>query len=223
MSARNNKSYNTPRSNPNTQRSQPSLNQDQDLKKFQNSSLPTLILSCFKDGIPTSFTIGDYNLLSLIIKALLNHNEDVELSAASAYFTAYYSMFFHAIILGIQEAHGIYGSRAFGAENFKRVNLVLRQSLLIGFCLYFSIGILPYFWMRNLLRIFGNRESLIEKACKMVAWSFPGMGLRLVNDCMKPFLQNQSQELLRDYGWAYEYYYNFLTQIKEDPKLQILN
>jgi Na+-driven multidrug efflux pump len=181
------------------------------IQKFEQGSIFSLVVTCFKDGIPSSFTIGDYNLLTLLTKALLSQDDDVELSAASSYFTAYYSLFFVTAVLAIQETQGIYGSRAFGKRKYRQLNLIMRQSLFAGFLLYTTFGILPYFGLRPILAKFGNSESLIQKSCKMILCCYPGMGIRLINDCIKPFLQSQGQELLKEYGWFYFRYFALIS------------
>ena len=41
----------------------------------------------------------------------------------------------------------------------------------------------------------------------MIFCAFPGMMVRLINDCVKPFFQNQSEELLNEFGRVYFTYF----------------
>jgi Na+-driven multidrug efflux pump len=71
----------------------------------------------------------------------------------------------------------------------------------------FTVGILPFFGLKRLLVLTGNSPQLIQKSLDMIFYAFPGMGIRLVSDCAKPFFQNQSEKLLNEFGKVYCLYF----------------
>lgn len=105
-----------------------------------------------------------------------------------------------AISYGVMECQGILGSQALGEKNFAKVNLRLRQGIVVGL-VYFAIGTcLPTLFIDSILPLFGVQEELTEIVRELIIWTLPSTAIRIVNDNLKTFLQNQGQ--LNKVGYA---------------------
>lgn len=169
-------------------------------------TLKSLVKSALTTGIPSSFSVGDYYLLLLTTKIMISSTGNTQLLACSAYFTAYFSLLLHAINLGTVETQGILGSQAYGRKEYKRTNLFLRQALLLETFLFAFLTVLPSFFFSGFLRKYVIEEDnhtkigLAEKSQKMIMMALPGMFLRLINDNIKVFIQNQDESLIKKLG-----------------------
>lgn len=90
-----------------------------------------------KEGIPNALMLADYYVVILVIKLCLSMANNQTNTAASAYFTVYYSLMLHCTNYAIVETQGILGSKDIGAKNFKLNSLRFRQSVTSGLILFF--------------------------------------------------------------------------------------
>lgn len=178
------------------------LIRERELIDSDDYSLKKLAIVSLKEGLTNAITTGDYPLLQLITKFCLGYEGNVELIAASAFFTVFFALSVHAFSVGMTDAHGIFSARGLAEKNYKRSNLILRQSLLMCGIFFILFALLPSFYFRIPLQyIFKTSENLTNKSMRMIYWGLPGMFLRLLNDQLKVYTQNlgKSKELGRKF------------------------
>lgn len=67
-----------------------------------------------KEGLPTSFSYGDFFLCSLVCRLFLGKTDNLDLIASTGYYGAFYSILMQAFNFGVIEVQGILASRAIG-------------------------------------------------------------------------------------------------------------
>jgi Na+-driven multidrug efflux pump len=96
-----------------------------------------------------------------------------------------------AISYGVMECQGILGSQALGEKNYAKVNLRLRQGIVVGLT-YFVIGTcIPTVFIDDILPLFGVQAELNQIVKELIIWTLPSTAIRIINDNLKTFLQNQ--------------------------------
>lgn len=146
---------------------------------------------CIVEGMPASLCYGDYYICSLICRILLSTNEDINLVASTGYLHAYIGIFMQCMVQGEIEYQGIMGSQAYGAGNYKRVNLYLRQAMFVGLCMFGVFTLLPSFFIEDILFMVGVENELVETSKQLILWGLPAMGMRIISDNFKTFVVNQ--------------------------------
>jgi len=155
-------------------------------------------------GLPTSFTYSDFFICALVLKFMLIHvnSDNVErgtlVVAATAFHGAYFSILMQSINQGVLESHGIKGAKAYTNKNYKRLNQIFRQAIYCCLLFFILVTVLPCFWLDKVLIIIGVEGRQLEIVKKLIYWSFPAMLLRVANDNLKAFIQNQ--DLLAEVG-----------------------
>lgn len=167
---------------------------------IQRKSILKLFYQSVVQSLPTSFSYGDFFINTLVLKLFISSTTDLELIAATAYHSAYFAILMLAISYGVMECQGILGSQALGENNFAKVNLRLRQGIVVGLT-YFAIGTcLPTLFIDDILPLFGVQSELTGIVKELIIWTLPSTCIRIVNDNLKTFLQNQGQ--LNKVGYA---------------------
>lgn len=83
------------------------------------------------------------------------------------------------------------GSQAYGAKNYKRVNLYFRQGLYIGLTLFLLITLIPSLFVDKLLFLIGVENELIATSKSLILWGLPAMGMKVISDNFKTYIVNQ--------------------------------
>ena len=171
-------------------------------KKYDNKDKPPSGCEIFKEsaslGLPTSFTFSDFFLCSLALKFILIYTlpeggESTSIVAATAFHGAYFSILMQSINLGILETQGITGTQAYSKGLFKQLNKICRQALLSCMICFVVLTVIPYFWIDPVLKLIGVEDLQLEIVKELILFSFPAMALRVLNDNIKVFIQNQDK------------------------------
>lgn len=172
----------------------------QEFFNIQKKKILALFFQSVVQSLPTSFSYGDFFINTLVLKLFISSTTDIELIAATAYHSAYFAILMLAISYGVMECQGILGSQALGEKNFPMVNLRLRQGIVVGLT-YFVIGTcLPTLFIDNILPLFGVQPDLTQIVKELIIWTLPSTAIRIINDNLKTFLQNQGE--LNKVGFA---------------------
>jgi Na+-driven multidrug efflux pump len=178
-----------------THRMRRRLEKEEEEKKnffdIENKSMFEFIKLCIVEGMPASLCYGDYYICSLICRILLSTNKNINLVASTGYLHAYIGIFMQCFVQGEIEYQGIMGSQAYGAGNFKRVNLYLRQGLTVGLVFFFLFTLLPTYFLDQILFLVGVEKDLIATSKLLIFWGLPAMGMRVISDNFKTFIVNQ--------------------------------
>lgn len=176
-----------------TQNTKPSPKKIKQNSKYskENESFMTMMKNNLVEGLPSSFTYGDYYACSMILKALVASTTNLNLSAATSYFSFYYGILMYSINTGIMESQSIIGCQAIARKNYKRANLLARQSVLTGL-LYFGLFVLiPIPFLKQIFASIGVLPELLPEIMSLIVWTIPPMISRTINDNLKIFVQNQ--------------------------------
>lgn len=157
-------------------------------KSFRNFTLHSM-----KEGIPTSFCYGDFFICALVCRMFLGARGEIDLIASTAYYSAFYSMLMQAFIFGTIEVQGIFGSQANGKQNYLKMNLYFRQSILTGIIFFFTVTCIPAYFIEVFFPILGVTPELGYHVKSLIWFSLPAMFVRVFNDNFKTFLQNQGK------------------------------
>lgn len=140
--------------------------------------------------------VGDYYLLIAILKNSIMGAGNNTLTAATAFFTVYHSLLLHTTNIALVDTLGIMASQDIGAKKMKYASLRLKQSITIGFLAFFVLTVFPSFFYKNfLINFLGVDSDVAELSQTIVIWSLPAMGVRILNDCLKTFLQSRKKEI----------------------------
>jgi Na+-driven multidrug efflux pump len=173
------------------QRQQEEDEAKKDFFDIENKSMFQFIKLCIVEGLPASLCYGDYYICSLICRILLSTNKDINLVASTGYLHAYIGIFMQCFVQGGIEYQGIMGSQAYGAGNFKRVNLYLRQAMVTGIAFFCVFTLLPTYFIEEILFLVGVNGDLIVTSKSLIMWGLPAMGMRVISDNFKTFIVNQ--------------------------------
>ena len=144
-----------------------------------------IITNSFSQGLPTSFTYGDFYYCMITVRVILSATGQLSLLAASAYATCYFAICMHCLISATVDTHSTLGSQAFGKRNYSKLNLYLKQSLFVGFSLAAVFVVMPCYFLDNILEFFGAQHTLISDTKSIILWSMPGYLVRVLGDNLK--------------------------------------
>ena len=140
-------------------------------------------------GFLSIFTFADFFMCSLILKTFLAGNAPIESTEAAAYMTGFYSITLFAMNVGVVDSQGIYCAQAFSVNQFEKINLLLRQSIVISLILFFIIAFPLSFYVPSILPALGVREDLIGITQSLVFYMMPALIFRMGTDSFKAALQ----------------------------------
>ena len=159
----------------------------------EEQTLPRILLNSFSQGIPTSFTYGDFYYCMITVRVILSSTGQLSLLAASAYSTSYFAICMHCLISATVDTQSTLGSQAFGKRDYQKLNLYLKQSLFVCFSLVFIFVVLPCCFLDTILEFFGAQEDLVGDTKSIILWSMPGYLVRIFGDNLKVYIQNQGK------------------------------
>ena len=159
-----------------------------------------IFINSLTKGIPTSFTYADYYYCILTLKILIGLTPDITLFASTAYFSSYYTVFMLCLITGVIDAQSNSGAQAYGRKDYKKVNLYFRQSLLVAFTLFLAFVASPTIFVERVLLWLNVDPELASESQRLIIISLPAIFMRILNDNIKAFLQNQGY--LQEIGFA---------------------
>jgi len=150
-------------------------------------------LNCISNGFLSMLTFGDYFIIITILMTLLSKMSDNKTIAAAGYQFGFFSVIVFALNTGVVEAMGVYGSQAYSREDYRRVNLILRQTLLILIILFLVFGLFLGNFSDTIYTILGIEEITARLTRKLILLVCPGLFIRSISDILKAFLQSQSK------------------------------
>ena len=156
-------------------------------------TFPKILANSFYQGLPTSFTYGDFYYCMIAIRLILSSTGQLSLLAASAYSTSYFAICMHCLITATVDTNSTLGSQAFGQRNYKKLNLYFKQSIFVCFSLALVFSIVPSFFVGRIFVVFGAQEDLIESTRSLIYCSLPGLLVRILGDNLKVYIQNQGK------------------------------
>ena len=159
----------------------------------EEQTLPRILINSFSQGLPTSFTYGDFYYCMITVRIILSATGQLSLLAASAYATSYFAICMHCLITATVDTNSTLGSQAFGKRNYSKMNLYLKQSLFVCFSLATVFVVLPCCFLDPILGFFGAQEDLVGDTKAIIYWSMPGYLVRVLGDNLKVYIQNQGK------------------------------
>lgn len=113
---------------------------------------------------------------------------NVLITASYGYANAFYLVTVIFMNMGIFTNLGIYTAQLFGAKNFRRVNVILRQSLLLNFIYMVIIPVPCYFLVGPVLSYYGKPQDLIDMTTGAIPRLYPMLFLRVINETLKNYI-----------------------------------
>lgn len=176
------------------------------------SFIKQLISSSFSHGLPNCCLSGDYHITMTMIKNFFIMGGNSDLGAASAFFTAYYSLLVHITNLALNDTQGILGSKDIGLDQMvdqysqgnrcRKPFLRFKQAVITGLIIFSFFCIIPsFFYSLFLMKILDVDEELAVLIQDMVIWALPAMAIRIINDALKTFLQNYKHAKILGYSY----------------------
>ena len=148
-------------------------------------TIPLLLISSFT----SFFSYADYYICSYYLKALISSVCPLYYSEAIGYASGFYGILYFAVISGVQQTVQIYTSQLISTSQGGKINLILRQSILICFGVLFCITLPMVLTQDYVLTAFGVDEKVISLVLYIIIMTFPAMMLRAVTDSSKSMIQ----------------------------------
>ena len=149
-----------------------------------------------------AFSTANHESVIFFLKLFVSFTDDIQLLAASALASSYYTIFLFAPIMAITSAQSIFGSQAFISKKYRHVNLYFRQSVLLSVICVVLHTIFPILLIEilvtklpvNLEKMVDLRTttSLARRTLTLVLGLLPAMLLQALNLNVITFLQNQT-------------------------------
>ena len=118
----------------------------------------------------------------LTLKILIGLTPDITLFASTAYFSSYYTVFMLCLITGVIDAQANCGSQAYGRRDYKKVNLYLRQSLLVALTLFLGFVAFPTVFVERVLLSLQVDPALASQSKTLIIISILAIFMRILND-----------------------------------------
>lgn len=91
---------------------------------------------------------------------------------------------------------GIYTAQLFGSQTFHRLNLILRQTVVLNIFYLVIIPILCFFLVQPMLASFNKDPALIQLTNSAILKLYPILVIRVLNDTLKTLIQNMGKMAL---------------------------
>ena len=151
------------------------------------------VIANLKISLPSCFSIGDYMIVILILKTLIAHTMNLELTTATGYLTTYYNLLLFGVAYGFNESIGIYCAQAWGSNDLTDRNkmfLMFKQAAVMTILYYLTIIVpLSFFFEFVLVNWVGARPEVDEASQQLVIYCLPGMFIRSMTDLFKSYAQ----------------------------------
>lgn len=141
----------------------------------------------------SSFT---FEALVLIINFTASTTKNTELLTCFGHMSFFNNFVFSAITRSVVETHGILGSQAHGMKTYGKIPKIFFQSLIMNYIVFFTLGIYIALNIPQLSKILGLNleENILNMSQNGYFWLLPGFALKILNENLKVFLQNEGKE-----------------------------
>lgn len=173
------------------------------LLRAQTKQIEDMIDDTFSKGIPSSILASDHYLILFLINICLVARGNLDIMLAGVYFTIYFSITVQGVTAALIETQGILGSFDIGSNRLRSACLRLKQSLVVGSLFFIVLALIPaFFYSVFLENVVGVRKELADLSQKMVLFGLPGIGIKMLNEGFKTFIQNHRKHIELSYTYV---------------------
>lgn len=144
-------------------------------------------------GIAGFILLSDFNLAIAILNTLLLNSGDVDMGVAASYSITFFYISIFALNRGFTVSLENYVQQAYSRGEFRKINQIFRQSMLLSFLEFLIIAVGGSFLLPFLLKFMSLNDQSITDTTLMLFLLMPSMFFRIISEMFKSLFKGLDQ------------------------------
>lgn len=163
------------------------------LRVFKSQTLCSTVKDYIISGIAGFILLSDFSLAIAILNAFLLNSGDEDMGVAASYSITFFQISIFALNRGFTISMENYVQQALSRGEFRRINQIFRQTMLLCFLEFLIISVGGSFLLPQTLKFMQINDQSIKKTTLMLSLLMPSMLIRVISEVFKSLFKGLGQ------------------------------